>query len=1139
MDDFIGGSGSAGLELPTKGFEDGAMYEAGHSEEPDAPIFSLGQVQFTLPSALHSLSCTNNVLVLAVTGSPPTSSSTSSSSTRPSPPQLIRIDLDHPTEVETIDIPVSLPAPSTSRTTSAPPSPSSNLHKLHVDPTGRHVVVSTTTGDNFYAFVGADLPTPSSGQPQTRKAKPLTRLKGAIIDSIAWSPSSSPSSPSSVSAFSTREILLGTSTGQILGTTLLDPSLSSSSGDHFLPMHVPGTSSSRSPERYVKQLLTLPERQPIEGLRYEVWNGRRVAVVASTRTRVYQFVGTGGVGASGKGGKEEDVSALLEGVLHPYATGEARPKMLELSGEPTTSELHFFAPGRTDREGVVTGLQLPKSMAWMTGPGIYHGQLVFPSASSDLHPGDGIIDSASLIPYPSSSDAHEPPDQPISMALTEWHFVLLYEDRVCAVDLLTDKIVYNEALDLPPSSRPIRLSTDPLRKTCWMHTDSAIYELVIRDEGRDVWRVYLARGNWEMAKRFAKTQRQRDSVLAAEADSYFSAGRYIQSAQAYAQSSKPFEEVVLRFVDKDERDALRYFLVAKLERLKRSDSTQRMMLATWLVEIYLAKINELEDLAAAERASEDADNFVAERGMVEEDMRQFLVTYKDNLDHRTTFDLLDRHGRDDLSLYYASVIGDHDRIVQHHVAQEEWVKALQALSKQESLDLYYRFAAVLVRHAPKETVDAFLRQPRLDVRRLIPALASPRLLSSDQKPHDHLIRYLQHVVLEQRNTDPAVHNTLITLFATSPSTDEAVFVSFLESSPTNPLTGDPYYDLDYALRLCRTHKRVQACVLIYSKMRMYESSVDLALERDDLELAKICADKPEDDDLLRKKLWLKIAKHVVGKKNDIKTAMQFLESTSLLKIEDILPFFPDFVVIDDFKEEICSALEDYSAHIEKLKEDMNEATRSAEAIKADIAELENRFVVVDANEKCGACAQQLLTRQFYVFPCQHCFHADCLIQEVTKSLTPTQLRRMLDLQSKVAPSSRRPHTTSRSRTLLDDTSSQGLKLAAASVQAVDQLRKLVLPDALMSAIGGAIPLPSGTVQKVRSSFAGAPTSSRRSRDLQQGRGEKVPSAREVKEEQEKEALRRQLDDLIASECVLCEGAIRNVDKGFVEDGEEM
>lgn len=37
---------------------------------------------------------------------------------------------------------------------------------------------------------------------------------------------------------------------------------------------------------------------------------------------------------------------------------------------------------------------------------------------------------------------------PISMALTEWHFILLYDDKVKAVDLLSDKVVYEEALDL-------------------------------------------------------------------------------------------------------------------------------------------------------------------------------------------------------------------------------------------------------------------------------------------------------------------------------------------------------------------------------------------------------------------------------------------------------------------------------------------------------------------------------------------------------------------------------------------------------------------------------------------------------------------------------------------------------------------
>ena len=53
-------------------------------------------------------------------------------------------------------------------------------------------------------------------------------------------------------------------------------------------------------------------------------------------------------------------------------------------------------------------------------------------------------------------------------------------------------------------------------------------------------------------------------------------------------------------------------------------------------------------------------------------------------------------------------------------------------------------------------------------------------------------------------------------------------------------------------------------------MGLWENSVDLALEKGDLELAKVNADMPEDDIQLRKKLWLKIAKYVVQDKQDIK-----------------------------------------------------------------------------------------------------------------------------------------------------------------------------------------------------------------------------------------------------------------------------
>ena len=67
------------------------------------------------------------------------------------------------------------------------------------------------------------------------------------------------------------------------------------------------------------------------------------------------------------------------------------------------------------------------------------------------------------------------------------------------------------------------------------------------------------------------------------------------------------------------------------------------------------------------------------------------------------------------------------------------------------------------------------------------------------------------------------------------------------------------------------------------------------------------ADKVEDDEDLRKKLWLMVAKHVIEqeketKRENIRKAIAFLKETDgLLKIEDILPFFPDFALIDDFK----------------------------------------------------------------------------------------------------------------------------------------------------------------------------------------------------------------------------------------------
>lgn len=69
-------------------------------------------------------------------------------------------------------------------------------------------------------------------------------------------------------------------------------------------------------------------------------------------------------------------------------------------------------------------------------------------------------------------------------------------------------------------------------------------------------------------------------------------------------------------------------------------------------------------------------------------------------------------------------------------------------------------------------------------------------------------------------------------------------------------------------------------------------------------------------------------------------AVNFLKETNgLLKIEDILPFFPDFVMIDEFKDAICSSLEEYNRQIEDLKVRMPLQERTASPLRATRARI--------------------------------------------------------------------------------------------------------------------------------------------------------------------------------------------------------
>lgn len=255
-------------------------------------------------------------------------------------------------------------------------------------------------------------------------------------------------------------------------------------------------------------------------------------------------------------------------------------------------------------------------------------------------------------------------------------------------------------------------------------------------------------------------------------------------------------------------------------------------------------------------------------------------------------------------------------------------------------------------------------------------------------------------------TNSLVHNYLIALYAQY-QPDKLLTYLQLKGDESTVL-----FDIRYAARICtQIGDMPQATIHLLTAMGAFEEAVEQALMKNDVELAKQTAEKVQsmvEKTDLAKRLWLKIAKHVIKNiyvskddketlKNNqlnIKMATSILNECPLLKIEDILPYFPEFLTIDHFKEAICQSLEEYNRNIETLRDDMKLATESAHEIREEIRQLRNRFVVIDSSERCIICNTMIMSRAFYAFHCGHLFHSDCLIVEIRSYLDTETVNRL-------------------------------------------------------------------------------------------------------------------------------------------------
>ncbi|QQP37559.1 Vacuolar protein sortingassociated protein 18 -like protein, partial [Caligus rogercresseyi] len=760
---------------------------------------------------------------------------------------------------------------------------------------------------------------------------------GELITAVGWSGKES------------GPLLMGTAPGSIIETEL----------------------DMKGNEKYWKKILELGGSQRITGLEYHrTPRSTKYFIIASTMNRIYQFVGC--------------ISEDEEGVLPIQFQGVQLPTFTKLP-----LRLRLFLSLRRKRGLPKATLPLfPKTFGWMSSSGIYTGGVSPFHTSSD----EGVLTDAKLLPFPDTSSirgnngSQLPP--PKWFLLTEYHCVLGYESLIRVLSLLDERVIFEDEID-DATGTLNGLARDPVTGIIYSYSDYGISKYKVVSEERHAWRIHLGGKKFDEAKASLSKSDPHYSlkineILRLEADAFYDMGRYRDSALTYAKTMASFEEVVLKF---------------KIESLRASDTTQMTMVVVWIIEIYLNQINQVRDALSRNEKPKQRTDLSNELASLNKEFVVFVSTPKISstifLNRGTIYELLSSHGDVNNLVTLSLMNKDYESAVKYKIQLGEYKSALGILESQKLASSFYIHGSSFLREVPKDFVETLKRLGSIiDPHQIIPCMIAVTEEGSVPRVEEEVINYLEFVLEEFKSKDASVHNYLLSLYATH-------HVDRLGPYITSFGVEDIPYDVKYALKLCDNRKElVSEMIFLFCILGELESAVDLALVEADIEEAKEVLKFTRDEDMM-KLIWLKIAQHVVQEKNDIKSAMEFLQQTDLVKIEDILPFFDDFVTIDHFREAICQSLHDYSTHISSLKSEMEEANQSAEKIRSEVREFKNKYAFVRGNDSCASCSDFLLCRPFHLFICGHKFHTDCLTKGVLPHLSSAKRKKVEQLQFEV------------------------------------------------------------------------------------------------------------------------------------------
>ncbi|OTF72876.1 Vacuolar protein sorting 18-like protein [Euroglyphus maynei] len=513
-----------------------------------------------------------------------------------------------------------------------------------------------------------------------------------------------------------------------------------------------------------------------------------ICILIATRNFIYQYIGkitqpstTPIIGSCGSSNSITDSNQSIDGQPYLYQiiqSTNSRRSFKEMPGYIPVTKLDLFQPSST----ISTAVDQPLSFGWLTEPGIFYG---------DIDNEQKIFDNATVIMYSdlnqsivekdhqsSNNQGQQQLSMPKSLALTRFHLMLLYGQKLSVYCVLNRELIWEDRFLGEPAENLVK---DPIRNTIWSYTKNSVYRYRINQEDRNIWEIYLKRKDFEQAKRYARNDLiKMDRTICEEALYHFANKDYKKSAKLFTQTqSISFEEIALKFIElRDEnQDALKEFLLNKLERLSTTvtaekHQTQIIILLLWLFELMLNQLSRLQSSAKDSSITDDDDGeklkYEQEQQVVEQCLKRLIsnANYRQSFrsNRKIFYNLLLNHDNWEMLEYFAEEINDFDCLLEHYCRRNDYRQMIQLMRREECLEYYYQYSPILIKYLPKELIDCLIPlASELDMKRLIPSLVHFDHFDDDNRNDDYdesrhrqckeILRFLEFCVYELKIND--------------------------------------------------------------------------------------------------------------------------------------------------------------------------------------------------------------------------------------------------------------------------------------------------------------------------------------------------------------------------------------------------